>query len=116
MRRRAILALVLILVAALPVSAQTSRPSVAPDALADLLDLTRTTRGWVIRHREGMLTLRGDDDRISRINTAGLDTGSLALLKEGRYVSVAVKPSMTGAMPIAASVEMGDFPPAAAPR
>jgi hypothetical protein len=98
-----------------PAVAQNPRAP-ALDALTDLLGLPQTARGWVVRHREGMLILRGDDDRIQRINTAGLDAGSLAMLKEGRYVTVAVKPSLTGAMPIAAAVEPGEIEPSAAPR
>ncbi len=61
--------------------------------------------------------LRGDDGRLVRVNSAGLDAGSIAQLKEGRYVTVTVKDSLTpGAMPIAASVEAGDIQPSAAPR
>ena len=79
-----------------------------------ILDLARTARGWVVQNRVGVLTLRGDDERLYRINTAGLDASALALLKEGRYVTVAVKQGVTaGAMPIAASVE--EIDPSAAP-
>jgi photosystem II stability/assembly factor-like uncharacterized protein len=109
--------LAVVLASAAPAAAQAPRPPAALEALTDVLDLARAARGWVVRHREGTLVLRGDDDRISRINTAGLDAGSLALLKEGRYVTVAVKPSATpGAMPIAASVQPGEIDPSAAPR
>src|SRR4051794_21318780 len=102
---------------AAPVAAQSPRPPAALEALTDVLDLARTARGWVVRHREGILVLRGDDDRIYRINTAGLDATAMALLAEGRYVTVAVKQSLTpGAMPIAASVEPGEIAPSAAPR
>src|ERR1051325_5388053 len=98
----------MVLAWAAPAAAQAPRSPAALEALADVLDLARTARGWVVRHREGTLVLRGDDDRLSRINTAGLDAASLAMLKEGRYVTVAVKQSVVpGGMPIAASVEIG---------
>ena len=74
-------------------------------------------RGWVMQHREGMLTLRGEDDRVYHVNTAGLDAGALARLRDGHFVAVAMKRGVTpGALPIASSVEPGDLDPAAAPR
>jgi hypothetical protein len=113
-----VLATALVLFAAVvPVAAQ-GPPSSGPGlgALIDALDLTRTVRGWVVRHREGTLVLRGEDDRVYRINTAGLDRAALVRLSEGNFVTVALKASVTpGAMPIAASVEAGDLDPAAAP-
>ena len=117
MNGTAILAtLVVILGAAAPAAAQAPRPGAALGALTDILDLARTERGWVVRHREGVLILRGEDDRLHRINTAGLDAPALAALKEGRYVTVAVKQGVTpGAMPIAASVEAVEVEPSAAP-
>ena len=117
MNRTAILAtLVVLLGTSAPATAQTPRPGPALDALAEILDLARTARGWVVQNRVGVLTLRGDDERLYRINTAGLDTSALALLKEGRYVTVAVKQGVTpGAMPIAASVETVEIDPSAAP-
>ena len=91
------------------------RPGPALDALSDVLDLATSARGWVVSHREGTLVLRGEDDRIYRINTAGLDAPALARLSEGQFVTIALKKSLTGAMPIAASVETLEVDPAAAP-
>jgi hypothetical protein len=99
-----------------PAHAQGPRPGPALEALTDILGLATTARGWVIRHREGTLVLRGEDDRIYRINTAGLDAGALARLAEGQFVTVTLKKSVTpDAMPIAASVETIEVDPAAAP-
>jgi len=106
----------MLLGAAAPAAAQGLPSRGAVEALTDVLDLARTARGWVIRHREGMLVLRGEDERLYRINTAGLDAPTLATLTEGRFVTVSLKPSLTpGAMPIAASVEPGEIDPSAAP-
>ena len=105
-----------VLSALTPALAQVPSSGPGLGALIDALDLTRNVRGWVLRHREGTLVLRGEDDRIYRINTAGLDTGALARLSEGNFVTVTLKSSVTpGAMPIASSVEAGDLDPAAAP-
>ena len=98
-----------------PAAAQP-RPGPGLDALTDVLDLATTARGWVISHREGTLVLRGEDERIYRVNTAGLDAPALARLSEGQFVTIALKKSITpGAMPIAASVETLEVDPAAAP-
>jgi hypothetical protein len=114
--KRPVTALLAALGAAVAVApAAVAQPSPALEALTEVLDLARTARGWVVRHREGILVLRGEDDRIYEINTAGLDTSALAHLREGRFVTVALKRSVTaGAMPIAAPVEA--IEPAAAPR
>ncbi len=105
-----------VLTAVAPVAAQLPSSGPGLGALIDALDLTRNIRGWVLRHREGTLVLRGEDDRIYRINTAGLDAGAVARLSEGNFVTVMLKQSVTpDAMPIASSVEAGDLDPAAAP-
>lgn len=94
--------------------AQSPRPGGVLDALSDVLDLPRTARGHVVEHRAGTLVLRGEDDRIYRINTAGLDASDAARLREGRFVSVALKSGTPGAMPIAASVDAIEIQPSAA--
>jgi len=110
-----VLATLVAAAAVAPAAVAQTQPSTALEALTDVLGLARTARGWVLRHREGILVLRGEDDRIYEVNTAGLDASALAHLREGRFVSVALKRSVTaGAMPIAASVEAVE--PAAAPR
>jgi hypothetical protein len=94
--------------------AQSPRAGGVLDVLSDVLDLTRTARGHVVEHRAGTLVLRGEDERIYRINTAGLDAAATARLREGRFVSVALKSASPGAMPIAASVEAIEIQPSAA--
>lgn len=78
------------------------------DVLTDGLGLARTARGHVVQHREATLVLRGDDQRVYTINTAGLDLPAMTRLKEGRPVTVALKSgSGPAVMPIAASVTAG---------
>jgi len=81
--------------------------------LTDLFGSARTVRGQVVQHRAATLVLRGEDDRIYAINTAGLDTTALARLKEGRPVTIALTSGSPGAMPIATAVEAIEIQPSA---
>jgi hypothetical protein len=75
------------------------------DALNEVLGLNWWAHGHVVQHREATLVLRGLDQRVYTINTAGLDAGALGRLKDGRPVTVELKrATRLDAMPIAASV------------
>lgn len=77
----------------------------AVDALNEVLGLNWHAQGHVVQHREATLVLRGLDQRVYTINTAGLDAVALRRLKDGRPVTVELKrATKLDAMPIAASV------------
>jgi hypothetical protein len=77
----------------------------AVEALNELLGQNWRAHGHVVQHREATLVLRGLDQRVYTINTAGLDASALRRLKDGRPVTVELKrATKRDAMPIAASV------------
>jgi hypothetical protein len=78
------------------------------DLLKDVLRLNRTVRGHVVQHREATLVLRSDDERTYTINTAALGFAALHALRDGRSVTVSLKDSLPGAMPIAVALEPAD--------
>jgi hypothetical protein len=84
----------------------------AVEALNEVLGLNWRAHGHVVQHREATLVLRGLDQRVYTINTAGLEASALRRLKDGRPVTVELKrATKLDAMPIAASVAALQAPP-----
>ena len=109
-RLTAIFTMLAVLVAAVASAQPRGGVGGVLDVLSETLGLDRTVRGHVVQHREATLVLRGDDQRIYTINTAGLDVAALGRLKEGRPVGVTLKSPGPGAMPIAAAIQVGQGP------
>ena len=81
------------------------------EVLNEVLGLNWQAQGHVVQHREATLVLRGADQRVYTVNTAGLDASALARLKDGRPVTVELKrATKLDAMPIAASVAAVEGP------
>ena len=106
-----VLTAVVLMTSVAPALAQgPGRASGVYDVLTDILGLNRTVQGHVVQHREGTLILRGEDARTYTINSAGLDLTTLRSLRDGRPVTVTLKSSPDGGMPVAASLKHAEGP------